>query len=302
MKVFITGASGYCGREIVRELVHRGHTVRGLSRSEDGCTKVKADGGVPVLGDSNDLDLIKEEAAAAGATIHCAFDHSFTDLPGACKKEQAVIDTVCALYEGTPKILVFTSGTGFGGNIPNFNEDSECPVREWNPRVAAEHLAAKWRTKGVHVVGVRLPIIHGGEMGPGNFWLTPVNAHMKAGYAAIVNGGRNAHVSCHVRDAARLYADVVENPDASGIVHAVAENESVGELYTAAAKTLGIPTKEITAEEAPAHFGWFAMFTQVDAPADAKKTTERLGWMPKEKTILQAVTDGDKEYFRKVDT
>jgi len=299
MKVFVTGSSGYCGKEIVRELVSAGHEVRGLSRSEDGVAAVTKLGATGVLGDSNDLDLIKREASAADAVIHLAFDHSFTDMVGACAKEQAVIDTVCGLYDSTSKIVIYTSAMGLGIGIADFDEDAEIPAGG-NPRGGAEVLATQWRKRGVRVVGIRLPVVHGGDMGKGNFWLTPVNADMTAGCVGIVNGGENVYTDCNVRDVARLYVLALENPDASRILHAVAGATKYKDLATASAAHLKLPIKHMTPDEAPGHYGWFANFIQVDAPGDAKKTFKRIGWAAREKTLLQALKDGEPAYFQKV--
>lgn len=298
MKVFITGASGYCGKEIVRELVAHGHQVRGLSRSEAGADAVNKLGAVGVFGDSNDLDLIKRESSQADGFIHCAFDHSFTDMPGACAKEQAVIDTVCELYAGTQKVIVFTSAVPAGQGI-NLDEDSEVTVDPHKPRGGAEVIARKWRAKGVRIVGVRLPLVHGGDMHQGNFWLIPVNADMKAGFVATVNGGNNVFAHCHVYDVARLFVAVLENPEASAFVHAVQEGNPTKELAAASAAQLGFDVKDLTMEQAPAHFGWFAMFISVDIPGNSKKTQERLPWAPRERSLLQALKDGDPAYFHK---
>ena len=45
-------------------------------------------------------------------------------------------------------------------------------------------------------------------------------------------------------------------------------------------RRLGLPTASITAEEAPAHFGWLAMFATLDLPASSALTREWLGWRP----------------------
>ena len=51
MRVFITGASGWIGTALTKELVTAGHDVRGLARSEASAETVRATGGRPVRGD-----------------------------------------------------------------------------------------------------------------------------------------------------------------------------------------------------------------------------------------------------------
>ncbi|WP_164887694.1 hypothetical protein [Paenirhodobacter populi] len=42
----------------------------------------------------------------------------------------------------------------------------------------------------------------------------------------------------------------------------------------------------LTKEEAGRHFGWFAMFAQMDMPASSTVTRERLGWQPSGPDLL----------------
>ena len=51
MKVFLTGATGFIGSAIMRNLISAGHQVTGLVQNKVNKEKVKAAGGTPILGD-----------------------------------------------------------------------------------------------------------------------------------------------------------------------------------------------------------------------------------------------------------
>ena len=70
--VAVTGASGFIGSAVVKELLGAGHTVVGLARSDDAANAVAALGAAVLRGELNALDALRHGSKAAGGVANLA--------------------------------------------------------------------------------------------------------------------------------------------------------------------------------------------------------------------------------------
>jgi nucleoside-diphosphate-sugar epimerase len=70
--IFVTGGSGFLGRQLIRDLRAQGYTVRALARSDAAASTVRQLGAEPVRGDLGDVDAMRQGMQGCAAIIHSA--------------------------------------------------------------------------------------------------------------------------------------------------------------------------------------------------------------------------------------
>jgi len=292
MHVFVTGATGFVGTAVVKELIGAGHTVLGLARSDTGATALTAAGAQVQQGSMEDLDSLRSGAAAADGVIHLAFNHDFSKFADNCAQDRQAILAMGAVLEGSDRPLLVTGGLALlaPGRIAT-EEDRPAPGF---PRLS-ESAAAELATRGVRATAIRLPPTTHGH-GDHGFVPRLIGHALATGVSAYVGDGQNRWPAGHRFDAARVYRLALERGVEGGPFHAVVE-EGVPfrEIAAVIARRLNLPLVSKTPEEAAEHFGWFAMFAGMDVPTSSARTRELLGWEPTEPGLI-ADMDGP-EYF-----
>lgn len=280
MRIFLTGATGFIGSRIVPELLTAGHDVLGLTRSEAGAASLVAAGAQAHRGMLEDLGSIRAGAVNADAVIHTAFDHDFSNFVANCEKDRRVIAALGGVLKGSERPLLITSGTGIGdpGDGTPAVEDV-VNLHHPNPRIASEMAGQALLEDGVNVSVMRLPQVHDTVK---QGLITPyIQMAREKGSVAYVGDGSNRWPAAHVLDVAKLYALAIERAQAGARYHAVAEEGiSARAIAQVVGVGIGLPVISLAPEDAPEHFGWFAMFAGLDMPASSRKTRELLDWHP----------------------
>ncbi|AIQ61048.1 SDR family oxidoreductase [Paenibacillus borealis] len=295
MRVFVTGATGFVGSAIVRELIDAGHEVLGLARSDEAAATLTAAGAAVHRGSLDDLDSLRRGAAAADGVIHAAFIHNYADLTAAGVTDKLAVEAMGAelAHSGRPLVVTSVIGhltpgqLGTEASVPN----SSSPGKH---RAATEEAALALASQGVRVSVVRLPLsVHGdGDTGfvPGLIQIARTK-----GVSAYVGDGANRWPAVHRLDAAQLYRLALEAAPAGTTLHAISdEGVPIRDMAGVIGRRLGLPVVSVPPEEAAEHFGWLTHFVSMDIPASGTWTQEQLGWRPVHPALLP---DLDREQY-----
>ena len=291
MRVFVTGATGFIGTELVKELIEVGHQVRGLTRSDSGAEQLKNVGAVVHRGDLTDLDSLRSGATGMDAVVHLAFSHDFSKFAQNAADEINAIEALGSVME-PGKLLVVTSGVGLTSGEPGHvrtesHPPTDSPAIPRRPEQAAQAVA----DRGVHVAIVRLPQVHDTR----KQGLVPLLTQMarEKGVSAYVGDGANRWAAAPLKDVAHLYRLAVEKTGPGVTVYNAVQEEGVSarEIAETIGKGLKVPVVSIAPEKAGEHFGWFAHFAALDMPATSEWTRKTLGWEPTGPGLIEDLTN-----------
>jgi len=292
MRVFVTGASGFVGSAIVKELITAGHQVLGLARSDSAAESLRKAGAQVHRGDVNDLPTLQKGAAQSDAVIHTAFNHDFSQFKANCEADRKVIGALGAALAGSNRPLIITSGIGLLNTGRIITEEDVPASSDLVPRAASEEAANAAAIKGIKVYIVRLPpTVHG--RGDHGFVPMIIERAKENGESAYIGEGKNRWSAVHRLDAAVLYRLIVEQQPSQKVYNAVAEEGiPLRDIAEAIGKGLNLPAVSRTGKDAEAHFTWFTHFAALDCPASSEKTRKILNWQPSQPGLLEDLVPG----------
>lgn len=306
MPVFVTGASGWIGSAVVPELLGAGHQVVGLARSDSSATALSAAGAQVHRGTLDDLDGLRDAAAASNGVIHLAFKHDIAfsgDFQGAADADRRAIETFAEALAGPDRPLVIASGTlGLApGRVATEQDghgsDPAVAALGGGPetRLATAELVLSLASSGVRSSVVRLPPTNHGE-GDHGFIAALVGIARDKGVSGYIGDGSNRWPAVHRLDSAHLFRLALEKAPAGSTLHAVAdEGVPIRDIAELIGRHLDLPVVAISPEAAGEHFAWLAGFLAADSPASSALTRELLGWQPTHPGLIDDLDQG--HYF-----
>lgn len=292
VRIVVTGATGYIGREVARRLHGDGHVVVGLTRdtSTPRAMGLERDGIAVVPGDIGDPASYRSHLGGVDVVIHTV---SAADRPTA--SDQHLFEELLDLQRAGPvPHLVYTTGCSVYGahRYPVLTEEVEGDAT--HPRFSLEQ---ELRATGLRHTVVRPGFVFGGDARSSLLgrWLEEAHEGRSVFYGDL----EKVWSWVHVDDLAAGFAAIVQRLDAvDGETFLFSDDSPVSALqtYLACQRRFGNGTSFRHApieEEDPL----YRIFDR-DEVVDSRKAQHDLSWRPVSPTVLgfigSAATGADR--------
>lgn len=300
MRIFVAGAGGAVGRQLVPMLVEAGHEVTGTTHSPDKADALRRVGARPVVVDAFDASavraavgeaapevLVHQMTALSGPQDLRRFDRTFA-LTNRLRTEGTEILLAAARAVGTRRFVVqsFTGWTNprVGGAV----KTEEDGLDEHPTKASRETLAALRRLEStvegasdVEGVALRYGFLYGPGTGfaPGGDVLEMVRKRR----LPLVGGGRGIWSFLHVHDAATAAVAALDG-SATGVFNVVDDDPApVSQWLPYLAETIGVkPPMPVPAWLVLPMIGEHGVSTMTQIRGSSNAKARRvLGWKPR---------------------
>jgi 2-alkyl-3-oxoalkanoate reductase len=251
VKLFILGATGFIGREVVREAIRNGHRVTVLVRDRERAKDLAALGVEIVEGDGAHPDEWVQHAVGADVLT----DLIQPPLPKRIGVEEITVaahhrlditDRLCTALETIPAdqrpMLLMVSGIDDLAPDVHGRVDDRSPLRARSSGFSHIGIPVRRRIERsvIHATFAYLGTVYG----PGKGFASTVFPQLSAGKFRMAGSGHNHTPMIHVEDAARALVHLAaldrEQVQGRSFVVADGSNASMSEFLRTAAELLGV--------------------------------------------------------------
>lgn len=210
MNVFVTGATGFVGGAVVKELLTQGHRVIGLIRDPSKAASLIQQGMTPVVGEMTSPPTFLPVVPTVDAVIQTAqlsvqgrFTNKSKDKVN--QADQAMTLTLAKACIDHNKVLIYTSGCfNYGDHGTTWIDEQTpadpSPLGEGHAQVVTE-LMRLYKTEGLKL----LVLSPGFVYGPGGLFKTSFYDTLRKGQLRVFGQGQNYWSPIQVDDLARAY-------------------------------------------------------------------------------------------------
>lgn len=269
MKVLVTGASGFLGRYVTRELINAGYKVKGAYHSPSKKTMVEELGAEPVSFSLEDENTYLTALENVDVVIHLAAYYTFTgkrELYYKLNVEATEKLARLAINKGVNR-FIYCSSTEALGPVENPPADENAVPNPQND-YGKSKLEAEKRIISLRAKGLKYTIIRpSGLYGPGNvndvsYWF--ITGYIKGGLPSkfVIGDGKTYVQFAHVKDVARGFKLALEKEESINETFVISEEKyySYLEVYEILSELTGISPPHIKLNPSLAKF--LLLFTE----------------------------------------
>jgi nucleoside-diphosphate-sugar epimerase len=315
MKVFVAGATGALGKQLVPMLVANGHDVVGMTRAEAKRDQLRRAGAEPMVADALDADAV---GRAVGEAEPDVIVHQLTAIPPKINMrrfEREFVLTNRLRTEGTDHLLSAGRAAGVKRFVAQSNASlyartggpikaEDAPIDHDPPLAMHQGLAAirhleEAITQAPWTEGVVLR--YGWFYGPGtSIALDPLGSQielLRKRQLPIVGGGMGTWSFIHIEDAATATVAAIEGGQGgpAGIYNVVDDDPApVSEWVPALAAAVGAkPPRRVPRWLGRLAAGEWAVVAMTEIRgASNDKAKRELGWQPRYPSWRQGFAQG----------
>ncbi len=245
MKILVTGATGFIGKNIVGELLKNNEDVYALVRSTSKTDFLQKKGVKFISGDITDYESLSVINNEFDAVIHCAAYVNDKNRKKLYSVNVTGTENVCklCLRLKVRKLVYLSSVAVVSGNF-------QVPLTEDLPysatnlygysKIEAEKIVWSYRDQGLAAAIIRPPMVYGEEE---PHLLRVILTLLKYRLLPIINGGRNKLHLAYVKNVATAAVMALHNEAFLKSAYFVADKEvlTMGEIYSIFAQAISAP-------------------------------------------------------------
>ncbi|HEX4924494.1 MAG TPA: NAD-dependent epimerase/dehydratase family protein [Bdellovibrionales bacterium] len=251
LNIFVTGATGFVGQALVKRLVHEGHKVKALVRSDEGAALVKDLGAGPVFGSLGNILEWAPQLQGQDAVIHTAAPVDFGRPRQVFFNE--VVQATLLLAEasssrGVRRFIYLSSESAIYDHKPLVDVDESYPYP--NPPNSFYGEAKMMAEQGLlstklpmQIIILRPPFV----WGPGTPAFKQIAKKAKQGMFVWMDGGRNFFDVIHVDNLVHaIVLALTKGRDKQIYFVTDGQTYSAREFFTRLFRVLGVPQPKIS--------------------------------------------------------
>ncbi len=246
MTILVTGATGFLGSALTRELLKQKQEVRILARDVDKARTQFGEAVTIIPGEITDATQVQQAVDGVSIVYHLVGRLYHPSVPTELYRMTHVEGTriLLAACQEQPQLqsIVHCSTTGVHGVTGPTPAAEDAPYAPTNPyeatKLESELLALQaHREQGLPVSVVRPGLVYG----PGDIHLLGFFASIKKGLFRVIDGGSALLHPIYIDDMTQAFLLCAEQPQAIGRSYNIAGSSpvTIHQLATAIAHTLG---------------------------------------------------------------